>query len=139
MFKWYHFGTYCNLSTSNVHVSYVEYTGRIQGVEYTGQAYCLWIYHITNLWLISYKRIDFSRSSRPEVFCKKGVLENFTKFTEKHLCQSLFFKKETLTQVFSCEFYEIFKNIFFDRTPLASASVFYVTDPSLLSNKLVIL
>ena len=31
------------------------------------------------------------RSSRPEVFCKKGVLRNFTKFTGKHLCQSLFF------------------------------------------------
>ena len=24
---------------------------------------------------------------------KKGVLENFAKFTEKHLCQSLFFNK----------------------------------------------
>ena len=33
------------------------------------------------------------RSSRPEVFCKKGVLRNFTKFTGKHLCQSLFFNK----------------------------------------------
>ena len=33
------------------------------------------------------------RSSRPDVFCKKGVLRNFTKFTEKHLCQSLFFNK----------------------------------------------
>ena len=32
-----------------------------------------------------------SRSSRPKVFCKKGVLRNFTKFTGKHLCQSLFF------------------------------------------------
>ena len=32
-------------------------------------------------------------SSRPEVFCKKGVLENFTKFTGKHLCQSFFFNK----------------------------------------------
>ena len=29
----------------------------------------------------------------PEVFYKKGVLENFTKFTEKHQCQSLFFNK----------------------------------------------
>ena len=29
------------------------------------------------------------RSSRREVFCKKGVLRNFTKFTGKHLCQSL--------------------------------------------------
>ena len=33
------------------------------------------------------------RTSRPEVFCKKGVLRNFTKFTGKHLCQSLFFNK----------------------------------------------
>ena len=28
-----------------------------------------------------------------EVFCKKGVLRNLTKFTGKHLCQSLFFNK----------------------------------------------
>ena len=26
----------------------------------------------------------------PEVFCKKVVLRNFTKFTGKHMCQSLF-------------------------------------------------
>ena len=31
--------------------------------------------------------------SRPKVFCKKGALTNFAKFTEKHLCQSLFFNK----------------------------------------------
>ena len=61
------------------------------------------------------------RSSRPEVFCKKDVLKNFSKFTGKHLFQSLFlieffnklFKKKTQTQVFSCEFCEIFKNTFF--------------------------
>ena len=33
------------------------------------------------------------RSSRPEVFCKKGVLKSFAKFTEKHLCKSLFLNK----------------------------------------------
>ena len=33
------------------------------------------------------------RSIRPEVFCKKGVLRNFAKFTGKHLRQSLFFNK----------------------------------------------
>ena len=33
------------------------------------------------------------RSSRPEVFYKKGVLRNFTKFIGKHPCQGLFFKK----------------------------------------------
>ena len=32
-------------------------------------------------------------SSRPEVFCKKGILWNFAKSTGKHLCQSLFFNK----------------------------------------------
>ena len=30
------------------------------------------------------------RSSRPEMFCKKGVLRNIAKFTGKQLCQSLF-------------------------------------------------
>ena len=30
------------------------------------------------------------RSSRPEMFCKKGVLRNFAKLTRKLLCQSLF-------------------------------------------------
>ena len=34
-----------------------------------------------------------SRSSRPEVFCKKGVRRNFVKFSGKHLCHSLFFNK----------------------------------------------
>ena len=73
-----------------------------------------------------------SRSSRPEVFCKKAVLRNFTKFTVKHLCKSLFFnkvagglnfiKKVTLPQVFYCEFCEISKKTFLHRTPLVAAS-----------------
>ena len=82
------------------------------------------------------------RSSRPEVFCKKGVLRNFAKFTGKYLCQSLFFnkvtsvrpatllkrrlcnfiKKETMAQLFSCEFCEISKYDFFYRTPPMNAS-----------------
>ena len=33
------------------------------------------------------------RSSRPELFCEKRVLRNFSKFTGKHLCQSLFLIK----------------------------------------------
>ena len=33
------------------------------------------------------------RSSLPKVFCKKGVPENFAKFTEKSLHQSLFLNK----------------------------------------------
>ena len=50
------------------------------------------------------------RSSHPEVFCKKGVLKNFAKFTGL-ACN--FIKKETLTQVLSCEFCEISENTFF--------------------------
>ena len=33
---------------------------------------------------------DSDRSSRPEVFCKKGVLKNLAKFTGKHLFWCLF-------------------------------------------------
>ena len=55
---------------------------------------------------------SMARSSHRTCSFKKCVLKNFAKFTGKHLCQSLFFKKETLAQVFSCEFGKIFKNTF---------------------------
>ena len=38
------------------------------------------------------KVLDFLKQS-PEVLYKKGVLRNFTKFTGKHLCQSLLFNR----------------------------------------------
>ena len=38
-------------------------------------------------------KVNWIRSSCAEVFCNKVVLRNFTKFTGKHLCQSLFFNK----------------------------------------------
>ena len=65
------------------------------------------------------------RSSHPEVFCRKGVLRNFAKFTGKHLCQGLFFKKETLAQVFSSEFCKISKNTFSHRTSAVADSVLF--------------
>ena len=43
--------------------------------------------------LLSMLVVIASRSSRPEIFCKEGVLGNFTNFTGKHLCQSFFFNK----------------------------------------------
>ena len=54
----------------------------------------------------------FFRSSCPEVFCEKGVLRNFAKFTGTLPKACNFIKKETLAQVFSCEFCEISKNTF---------------------------
>ena len=38
---------------------------------------------------LSLRRIQ--KKSRPEVFCKKGVLENFARFTGKYLCRSICF------------------------------------------------
>ena len=49
--------------------------------------------NINICWNDANSRYPFREVSRPEVFCKKGVLRNFTKFTGKHLCQSLFFNK----------------------------------------------
>ena len=52
--------------------------------------------------------ILFEPLQAPEVFCQKGVLKYFAKFTGKHQCQSLFFNKVAgLRCVFACEF-EVF-------------------------------
>ena len=53
-----------------------------------------------------------NRSSRPEVFCERGVLRIFTKLTGKHLCQSLFFNKVAGLRCFPVNFMK------FLRTPL---------------------
>ena len=59
--------------------------------------------------------MDEYRSSRAEVFCKKGVLRNFAKFTGKHLCQILkavtLLKKRPWHMCFSVNF------VTFLRTP----------------------
>ena len=70
------------------------------------------------------------RSNGPDVFCKKGFLkisQNSHGNTRvwvsfnKAAFGLQFIKKDTLTHVLSCEFCEIFKNIFFKRTsPVAS-------------------
>ena len=57
---------------------------------------------------------------------KKVFLEisrNSQENTYARVCN--FIKKETLAQVFSCEFCEISKNTFFYRTPLVAASVYW--------------
>ena len=78
----------------------------------------------------------YFRSSQQRCSLRKGVFRNFAKLTRKHLCQSLFFnkvadlrpatllkKKQTLTQVLSCEFCEISKNTFSAEHLRTTASV----------------
>ena len=64
----------------------------------------------------------------PEVFYKKGVLENFSKFTEIRLCQSLIFNiflrseacnfihKETLDICFPVNFAKLLRTPFLQNT-----------------------
>ena len=44
---------------------------------------------------------------------KKGVLKNFTKFTRKQLCWSLFINK--VAQMLFCKFCKIFKDTYFEK------------------------
>ena len=81
---------------------------------------------------LRYSGGEFLQKQSPELFYKEGIHKNSAKFTRKHLCQSLFFErpetcnfieKESLTQVFSCEFWEIFKNTYFEEHLRTAAPV----------------
>ena len=57
------------------------------------------------------------------MFFKIVVFKNFANFTGKHVLESLFKKRlQPQTMLFSHGIYEIFKNTFFNRTPLMPAS-----------------
>ena len=64
------------------------------------------------------------------MFCKKGALRNFAKFTGNACARVSFlmklFKKETLAQVFYSEFCEISKSTLFYRTPPVAASMVHL-------------
>ena len=74
------------------------------------------------------------RSSRPEVFFKKGVLRNFVKFIGKHLCERLFsnkaaglkpatlLKKRLWHRCFYVNFATFLRTPFFYRTPVAAST-----------------
>ena len=64
------------------------------------------------------------RSSHSQMFLKINALKNSQNLQE-NTCATLCFNKETLAHVFSCEFCEIFKKIFFYRTSLVAASVHF--------------
>ena len=57
------------------------------------------------------------RSVRSQMLFKIVIFKTFAIFIRKHLCWSLFlnffFFKKTPTQVFPCEYCEVFKNSFF--------------------------
>ena len=87
------------------------------------------IQNIVNFsFLCIYDGSDRFQDAVVQEFCKKGAFKNFTKFTGKHSCQSLFLNKvkasneETLAQVFSCEFFKISRNTFFTEHLCATAS-----------------
>ena len=73
------------------------------------------------------------RRSRPEVFCETGVLENFAKFTGKHLCRGSFFnkvasdmqyhyKRDSDADVFLFIFAKFLRSTFFNRISPVAAS-----------------
>ena len=77
-------------------------------------------------------------SSRSEVFCKKGIFNFFLQNSQENTCARVsfltklpglltFILKETLAQLFSCEFCKIFENIFSYRNPLVAVSACFIT------------
>ena len=76
--------------------------------------------------------MDMQKHS-PEGLYKKAPIKNFKKLTGENQCRGLFLKKvaglrsakkETLAQVFSGEFCEIFKITFFEEHLRAAASAY---------------
>ena len=67
------------------------------------------------------------RWSRPEVFCKKGFLRNFAKFTGKHLRQSIWHR------YFPVNFVKFYKHLFYG-TLLVAASIMISTISFIISD-----
>ena len=60
------------------------------------------------------------------MLCKKGILENFTKFTGKHLCQSpeacnFFYKRHSGTGVFLWILRNVQEHLFYRTLPVAAS------------------
>ena len=77
----------------------------------------------------------------PEAFHKTAILKTFVIFTGKHLRGGLFFikvagfqasnyLKRTSTQIFSGEYWRIYKNIYFEELEVATRSVQQTTPPA---------
>ena len=108
-------------------------------IVYYGSWLTLKLYIFFTLWpnILAFieEYISTNKSSRPEVFCEKGVLKNFTKVTGKHLCQGLFFnkvadqrpatllKKRLWNRCFPVNFVKFLRTPIFFRTPMVAASI----------------
>ena len=68
---------------------------------------------VTQSWSVKKVFLKISQSSQENICARVSFL----------IKKRLFIKKETLAQMFYCEFCEIFKNIFFYRTPLVAVSM----------------
>ena len=91
-----------------IHFFILFFIGKIKGIVNHGPGQDLWLGDLPAELLFHIAQLSAcARSSRPEVFSSKDDLENFAKFTGKHLAQSLFFNRFTglrpaifLTQLF---------------------------------------
>ena len=93
-------------------------------------------------WGSNYAIVQIDSTSHPEVFCKKDVLKNFSKFAGKHLCQSIFLNKAaslrpaTLLKRDSGRCFLV-KHAKFLRTPFLQntpGGCFFICDGKLYSN-----
>ena len=69
-----------------------------------------WVIYLANEWSI-----------RQEVFCKRVVLKNFAKFTVKHVCRYLFFKKSFRNRWFLWISLRFQRSPIFYKTPQVAA------------------
>ena len=67
-----------------------------------------WTEWVRRVWLVNFfnsvGKTEIYKSSHQTCSIRKGVLRNFTKFTRKHLYQSLFFNKVADLQPWVCSF-----------------------------------
>ena len=92
-------------------------------IQLSLKTFCYFVFskkYSLHMFLMLFIHVEKRLNMRSQMFFTTGVLKNFAIFTGKHLCWSLFYQrysKEIPTKVFSCKFCEIFKNMFFYRTP----------------------
>ena len=85
------------------------------------------------MWIIG----SLFRSSHQYVLCKKGALvRNIQRKTPVLELENTrnFIKKKTPTEVFSCEYYEIFKNTYFEERLRTAGSVYYSDNGFILAS-----